>query len=102
LSKIIKKAAKPVTDSRKEEVIKDLSEIMEKAGFRVRIEKGTFKGGFCLLREERIILINKNLEQDKKIRILIKNLPLEVTEKIYIKPGIRELIEKETSSRKLL
>lgn len=102
MSKVIKKVSKPVTDTKKDEIIRDLSEIMEKIGFKVRIEKGIFKGGYCLLREEKIILINKNLEQDKKISILLKNIPLSEIENIFIKPGIRELIYKETDGKMIL
>ena len=102
MSKLIKKTAKPVFDNKKEEIIQDLIEILEKIGYTVRIEKGTLKCGFCLLRDQKIFLINKNLEQDKKISILVKNISETGTENIFIKPGLRELIYGETENEKLL
>jgi hypothetical protein len=101
LSKIIKKASKPVTDIKKDALIDDLIEALDKLGFSVRIEKGIFKGGFCLLREEKLFLLNRNLEQDKKISILVKNIARIGSEGIFLKPNIRELVEKESIAEKL-
>lgn len=95
MSRIIKKNTKAVTDDKKELLIDDLVDVIEKLGFEVRIEKGTFKGGFCLLREQKVFLINKNLEQDKKINILARNISDIGAEGIYLKPNVRELVEKE-------
>lgn len=74
-------------------MIQDLIRIYEKLNFNVRIEKGTFKGGFCLLKDQKLFLLNKNIDQDKKINFLVKNLTLLGTEDIYIKPNIRALID---------
>lgn len=95
MSKIIKKNTKPNIDSKKETLIEDLVDVIGKLGFEVRIERGTFKGGFCLLREQKVFLLNKNLEQDKKINILAKNISDIGAEGIYLKPNVRELVEKE-------
>jgi hypothetical protein len=95
MSRIIKKNTKAVIDDKKELLIDDLVDVIEKLGFEVRIEKGTFKGGFCLLREQKVFLINKNLEQDKKINILARNISDIGAEGIYLKPNVRELVEKE-------
>lgn len=61
--------------------------------FTVRVEKGRFKGGFCLLREDRLFLINKDLEQDKIINILARNLASMGIDKVFMKPNLRELVE---------
>ena len=90
---LIKKAPVKKTDDRKDVTINELIELLNNMGYRVRIEKGTFKGGFCLLREEKIFLLKKDLEQDRKISILAKNIAEIGVEDIFIKPNIRELIE---------
>ena len=102
MSKLIKKAAPPANDEKKESLIKELVDILDKLGYSVRVEKGSFKGGFCLLREQKIFLLNRNLEQDKKINILVKNIAGIGVEGLYLKPNIRDLIEKESGSEKLL
>ncbi len=102
MPKVIKKAIPAVNDEKKDALIKELMEILEKLGFSVRVEKGSFKGGFCLLREQKIFLLNRNLEQDKKINILLKNIAGIGVEGLYLKPNMRELIDKESGSEKLL
>ena len=101
MAKIIKKAVKPVNDEKKDVLIVELIEILDKLGYTVRIEKGIFKGGFCLLRDQKLFLLNKNLEQDRKISILIKSIAGIGADGIFIKPSIRELIDKESGSEKL-
>ncbi len=102
MPKVIKKSVPPVNDEKKDSLIKELVEILDKLGFSVRVEKGSFKGGFCLLREQKIFLLNRNLEQDKKINVLLKNIAGIGVEGLYLKPNIRELIDKESGSEKLL
>lgn len=101
MAKIIKKTVKPVNDEKKELMIEELIEVLDKLGYTVRIEKGIFKGGFCLLREQKLFLLNKNLEQDRKINILVKNIAGIGAEGIFLKPNIRELVEKESGNEKL-
>ncbi len=101
MSKIIKKIAKPVNDEKKDSLINELTEIMNNLGLTVRTEKGIFKGGFCLLREQKLFLLNKNLEQDKKINILVKIIASIGVEGIYLKPSIREMVDNESASEKL-
>jgi hypothetical protein len=102
LAKLIKKTPKTLHDDKKEILIQELIEVLGTLGFSVRIEKGIFKGGFCLLREQKIFLLNKNLEQDKKINILVKNIAEAGAEEVYLKPNIRELVDRETGKEKLL
>ncbi len=102
MPKVIKKSVPPVNDEKKDSLIKELVEVLDKLGFSVRVEKGSFKGGFCLLREQKIFLLNRNLEQDKKINILIKNIAGIGVEGLFLKPNIRDLIDKETGSEKLI
>ncbi|MEO6694222.1 MAG: hypothetical protein ABIY50_08140 [Ignavibacteria bacterium] len=95
MSRLIKKQAPTVVDEKKDILIDELIDILDKLGYSVRVEKGTFKGGYCLLREQKIFLLNRNLEQDKKINILIKNISGIGVEGMYLKPNIRDLIDKE-------
>jgi hypothetical protein len=93
---LIKKQPVKKTDEKKDVIISELIELLSNIGYRVRVEKGMFKGGFCLLREEKIFLLKKDLEQDKKISILARNIAEIGVEDIFVKPNIRELIENAT------
>lgn len=96
MARVIRKIPSKPVDEKKEILIKEITELYEQIGFKVRTEKGNFKGGFCLLREQKILLLNRNLEQDKKLGFLLKNLSELNTEDIYIKPAIRELIDNQS------
>jgi hypothetical protein len=93
--RVIKKTPPKVVDENKEKLINELIEVFIKVNYTVRIEKGSFKGGFCLLREQKLFLLNKNLNQDKKISFLLKNLSEIGVDDVFLKPNIRELIENE-------
>ena len=90
---LIKKARVIKTDEKKDVTINELIELLGTMGYRVRIEKGAFKGGFCLLREEKIFLLKKDMEQDRKINVLARNISEIGVEDIFIKPNLRELID---------
>jgi len=43
---------------------------LESAGIRVRIERGDFKSGFCLIKEEYVIFLNRNLQIEDQIKLI--------------------------------
>lgn len=81
-------------------VLADLQELANVIGYNIRYEKCDFEGGNCLLKDQKLILINKKLEPKKKINILSKNIKEIGIDNIYIKPALREVIEEETIKEK--
>jgi len=96
MSKVIKKASVKQVDEKQEIIIGELIELFKNIGYEVRVEKGSFKGGFCLLREQKLFLLNKNIEPLKKINFLARNLSELGIEDIFVKPELREIIERES------
>lgn len=80
-------------------ILADLHELANFIGYNIRYEKGDFEGGNCLLKDQKLILINKKLEPKKKINILSKNIKEIGIDNIYIKPALREIIEEEIIKR---
>jgi len=76
-----------------EEIIQDLKSVASQLGASVRFEKGDFKGGYCLLKESKVIVINKNANLQRKAMILSVALKELGVDEIYLNPKIRELIE---------
>lgn len=76
-----------------EEIIQDLKSIADQLGASVRFEKGDFKGGYCLLKESKVIVINKNANLQRKAMILSVALKELGVDEIYLNPKLRELIE---------
>ena len=62
-------------------------------GIQIIYEKGNFEGGFCLIENKKIIVINKLKPTEQRIWALSKAFAKLNTSKIYVKPAIREMIE---------
>ncbi len=76
-----------------QQLIEDLREIASQKGIKVRFEKGDFNGGYCILKSERVIVINKMAQTQRKLIILVEALKEIGVEDIYINPKIRNIIE---------
>jgi hypothetical protein len=56
-----------------------LEDMISESDYILRYEKGNFKSGYCILREQKIIIVNKFYAVEGKINALIeilRNLPL--------------------------
>ena len=76
-----------------EEIIQDLKNLALQMGAEVRFEKGDFKGGYCLLKESKVIVINKMANLQRKVMILSMALKELGIDKIYLTPKLREIID---------
>jgi hypothetical protein len=78
-----------------EQILKELESLADSSGITVRYEKGDFEGGFCVLKAERLIVVNKKLAASKKASVLAQGVAEIGIENRYLKPAIREFIEEE-------
>ena len=76
-----------------EEIILDLKALAAQLGAEVRFEKGDFKGGYCLLNENKVIVINKMANLQRKVMILSMALKELGIDQIYLTPRMREIID---------
>lgn len=76
-----------------EEIIEDLKALALQLGAEVRFEKGDFKGGYCLLKENKVIVINKMMNLQRKVMILSAALKELGVDQIYLNPRMREIID---------
>lgn len=53
-----------------ERIIDELKEILSLKGITLRFEKGEFKGGFCLLKANRVIVINRISDPPRKLTVI--------------------------------
>ena len=59
-----------------------LEDVFAESDFILRYEKGTFKSGYCILKDQQIVIVNKYYTLEGKINCLIeilRHLPLEMT-----------------------
>ncbi|MGB2867934.1 MAG: hypothetical protein WBD36_05750 [Bacteroidota bacterium] len=78
-----------------EEILKELEQLAVQSGIGIRYEKGDFEGGFCVLKAERIIVVNKKLAPPKRASVVAQGLAEVGIEEVYLKPVVREYIEDE-------
>jgi len=79
-----------------ESILQDLKQLASEMGAKVRFERGDFKGGYCILRDDKTIVINKLSTLQKKVTILTSALKDLGIKEHYIQPRIREIIEEIT------
>ena len=80
-----------------EDLINELQEIARQLGVTVRFEKGDFEGGYCILKTEKVMLVNRRLQPTRKAVVLALALHEIGLETVFIKPAVREYIEDEVA-----
>jgi hypothetical protein len=74
-------------------LLQDLKSLADQMGVKVRFERGDFKGGYCLLNESKVVVINKLANMQRKVITLSAALKELGVEEIYLPPKLREVIE---------
>lgn len=82
-----------INEKEYQQLLDELKEVALQKGIKVRFEKGDFNGGYCILKSEKVIVINKLAQTQRKLLILIEALKEIGVEDIYINPKVRNLIE---------
>lgn len=78
-----------------EEIIAELEDAARQLGVTIRYEKGDFEGGFCMLKAQKVLIVNKKLMPNRKASVLAVAMQEIGLENIFIKPALREYIEDE-------
>jgi hypothetical protein len=78
-----------------EQILSELEQLASKCRISIRYEKGDFDGGYCVLKAERLIVINKRLALVRRTSVLAKGLAEVGINEMYLKPAVREYIEDE-------
>ncbi len=91
---------KKQADPEVKQLLAELEEIVQRLGYKLRYEKGDFEGGYCLLKESHLFVINSRNEAEKRVAIIAKNIKELGIDDIFIKPQVREVIERENSKVK--
>lgn len=48
-----------------------VEDVLETAGYAVRYEKGNFRGGYCVVEQQRLIMVNKFFPLEGRVSTLI-------------------------------
>ena len=88
---------KKKVDPELKQLLAELEDVVQRLGYKLRYEKGDFEGGYCLLKESRLFVINSKNGIERRIAIISKNLKEIGIDEIFIKPNVREAIERESA-----
>ncbi|HZG00506.1 MAG TPA: hypothetical protein VEY71_05860 [Chitinophagales bacterium] len=56
-------------------VLEKLETLLGEADYVVRYEKGNFKAGYCLLKDKRVIVVNKYYNTESRINCFLELMP---------------------------
>jgi hypothetical protein len=76
-----------------ETFLEELKKTAVALGITVRFEKGDFKGGYCIVKENKIIVINKLTQTQRKVIILATALKELGIDENLLSPKLKEFIE---------
>jgi len=82
---------------KQEELIQELQTAAAQIGITVRYERGDFEGGYCILRDQKLLLINRRLMPTRKASVLATALYGIGLDNVYLKPAVREFVEDEVA-----
>jgi hypothetical protein len=78
-----------------ETLLKELEDLATQLGIQVRYEKGDFDGGYCILKEQKTLVVNKRLFDNRKTSVLAQGIAEFGLDEIEIKPAVRQFIDDE-------
>lgn len=79
------------------QLIQDLETVAAQLGVTLRYEKGDFEGGFCVLREQKLLVVNKRLTDARKASSVAVGLAQYGIDETFLKPNLRQFIEDESA-----
>ncbi|HEY6192593.1 MAG TPA: hypothetical protein VI215_09770 [Bacteroidota bacterium] len=78
-------------------MLNELTELAKQLALEVRFEKGDFDGGYCILKSQKVLVVNKRLSDPRKASCLAQALAEFGIETAFVKPSLREFIEDEVT-----
>jgi hypothetical protein len=85
-----------------EAILEELEKFVRGLGITLRYERGDFEGGYCVLKEQGMIVINKLANTQKRISLLAQSImEIGVDEKL-MDENIKSIIEDEIAKLKIV
>jgi len=76
-----------------EQLFEELSNLADRMGIEIVTGRGDFNGGYCRVREDKRIVLNKHNLLVTQLRVLARNLMQFDLSNMYLLPAIREFLE---------
>lgn len=76
-----------------QQIVKELEEAVRQLGFEVRVEKGNFRGGRCIVGGQEFVMLNKRHLPELRLTILAECLREMPIDSVFLKPAVRKALE---------
>ena len=76
-----------------DKLLLELEQLLEQSGYRLRKERGAFRGSDCIIEGDKLVIVNKNKPVESQLGTIAKVLAQVDLKEIYIKPAIRRELE---------
>lgn len=93
--------AQPMKKRKPETILEELEKFVRGLGINLRYERGDFEGGYCVLRDQKMIIINKLANTQKRISLLSQSIIEMGIEESLMDENIKSIIEDELAKLKI-
>ncbi len=80
------------------QIYDEMLELAKNLDIPIQNGAGNFRGGDCVVNDKKVIVLNKSVPLESKAKALAKCLSKCDIDKVFVKPAIRDFIEKEKTS----
>lgn len=79
-----------------DKLLEELTALAKSVGYSVRRETGTFRGGGCVVHDQRLIIVNRSMPIEAACVIVARALCRIVgADDTFMKPAVRDILQRE-------
>jgi hypothetical protein len=84
---------------KEDEILAGLEKLAESLGIQLRYEKGDFAGGYCVVKDRRMLIVNSTLSPAQRIKVMAGEFAGMNLDHVFVLPVLREVITEEAVRR---
>ena len=77
-----------------DKLLLELEQLLEQSGYRLRKERGSFRGADCIIEGDKLVLVNKNKPIESQLGTIARVLGEIDLAGVYVKPVVRKELDK--------
>ncbi len=77
-----------------DKLLLELEQLLEQSGYRLRKERGAFRGADCIIEGDKLVLVNKNKPVEAQLGTIARVLGQIDLDGVYVKPIVRKELDK--------
>lgn len=75
------------------QIVKELEDAVRRMGLHVRFEQGNFRGGYCKVDDDEVVVLNKRHPPEAHLAVLAEALRELPVDTVYLRPAVRKALE---------